>query len=225
MQSLKDISVKFNSNFDAFVLENNPIYEDIEIKSRIIAELGHILSKEKLLQSSQRELTQIFDEIFADVIISVYFTGCALDKPAHAVLRRAFELGIAIVYLWDLPHAFWSWKSHDTDLNFNDMLDHVSKPGYRSFLVSVNSQFHEEQLFDYSEARKLYRTLSNTIHGKISTHESNLPNRFVYMSADCNANLGLIIKVQNILLEVFKNRFTDQYNSSTKIMPHAGKLK
>ena len=58
----------------------------------------------------------MFDEVFADVVSSIYLSACGLDKPAQMILRRALEVGAATVYVWDLPHVFSGWKEHDEDL-------------------------------------------------------------------------------------------------------------
>ena len=121
------------------------------------------------------------------------------------------ELGIAIVYLWDFPHIFWGWKSHNQDLNFNDMLDHLSKESYKTFLTSINPGHTFETMIDFKEATNLYRTLSDTVHGKISTHESNLADRFMHNSTDSQRNLQFILRVEDVLLELFRNRFPDGY--------------
>lgn len=219
MQVLTELDSKFRENMSSFLKQGNASCKEIDIQARAIAAIGQIASEAKGLQPNQSEITLIFSEVFSDIILSVYFTACALDRPAQSILRRALELGIAIVYLWDLPHAFWGWKMHDSDLNFNEMAEHLSRNGYKSFLSSVNSQYQGDSLFDYVEARRLYRVLSNTIHGKISTHESNLPDRFSYNPEDCQCNLDLINRVQKILLELFKNRFPDYFSEMSKILP------
>jgi hypothetical protein len=224
MQILADLNNKFSENLARLMSENGSTLSDIDLKARAIAEIGEILSKKESLQISQSEIALIFHEVFSDLVLSVYFTGCALDKPAQTVLRRALELGIAIVYLWDLPHVFWGWKSHDYDLNFNDMLEHLSKEGYESFLASLNTNYHGENLFEYSEAKRLYRVLSNTIHGKITTHESNLPDRFSYNKQDLQNNLELIRRVQAILLQLFKKRFANCFAEVERRIPAISKV-
>lgn len=219
MQALAEINTKLSANLDTFLSQEHPAYKEIDIKARAIAAIGQIASEAVDLQPNQSEITLIFYEVFSDMVLSSYFTACALDKPAQSVLRRALELGIAIVYLWDLPHAFWGWKAHDIDLNFNEMLDHLSKDSYKSFLVSLNPQYQGDTLFDCSEARRLYRIMSNTIHGKISTHESNLQDRFSSNPKDWECNLDLISRVQIILLQIYKKRFFDYFTEMAQKIP------
>ena len=219
MQVLTQLDSKFHDNLNTFLAQGNTACKEIDIKARAIAAIGQIASKAERLQPNQSEITLIFGEVFSDIIVSVYFTACALDRPAQSVLRRALELGVAIVYLWDLPHAFWAWKMHDSDLNFNEMLEHLSKDGYKSFLSSLKSQYRGDEVFDYSEARRLYRILSNTIHGKITTHESNLPDSFSYNPDDCKYNLDLINRVQKILLHLFEIRFPDYFLEMVNRIP------
>jgi hypothetical protein len=208
MKILTELDGKFSTNLNTFLSKNEPECKAIDLKARAIAALGEIVSK-KACSPSHTEISLIFDEVFSDMILSIYFTGCALDKPAQTTLRRSLELGIAIVYLWDLPHAFWGWKAHDSDLNFNEMMEHLSKESYKSFLASLNPTYASKKTFDYSEAKRQYRILSNTIHGKIPTHESKLPDRFSYSAKDVTTNLDLISKVQTNLLYLFRMRFPD----------------
>ena len=219
MQVLTDMDTKFSENLKTFLAQGHMGCREIDVKARAIAAIGQIASDAEGLQPNQSEVAPIFNEVFSDLILSVYFTGCALDRPAQSVLRRAFELGVAIVYLWDLPHAFWGWKEHDSDLNFNEMVEHLSKNSYKSFLLSLNSPCTEDNLFDHCEAKRLYRTLSNTIHGKISTHESKLPDRFVYNPDDGKCNLDLISRVQTILLKLFHKRFPNYYIEMSQKIP------
>lgn len=219
MDILKDLDSKFQQNLNTFLSQGNTGCKEIDLKARAIAAIGQISSNAQGLQSSQIEITHIYNEVFSDIILSVYFIACALDRPAQSVLRRALELGIAIVYLWDLPHIFWGWKNHDYDLNFNEMLEHISKDGYKSYLTSLDIKCCDDRFFDFGETRRLYRMLSNTIHGKIATHESKLPDRFSYNPEDWKDNLFLINSVENILLQLYNKRFPNYYSTMMDMMP------
>lgn len=219
MQVLLELHTKFSENLTTSLEQGQVAYKEIDLKARAIAAIGQIAIEDRGLQPNQAEIASIFNEVFSDMILSIYFSACALDKPAQSVLRRALELGIAIVYLWDLPHAFWGWKAHDSDLNFNDMVEHLSKDSYKSFLSSLNPEYKNDDLFDYAGVKRIYRILSNTIHGKIPTHESNLPDRFSYNYDDWQKNIGLIISVQETLLHLFKKRFIDYFNEMARRIP------
>lgn len=219
MQVLTQLDSKYQDNLNTFLATHTDDCKEIGLRARAIAAIGQIALKTEGLQPNQREIASIFGEVFSDIILSVYFTACALDKPAQSVLRRGLELGVAIVYLWDLPHAFWGWKMHDSDLNFNEMVEHLSKSGYKSFLSSLLSGYDEEEVLEDSEVRRLYRILSNTIHGKITTHESNLPDRFSYNFDDCKCNLDLISRVQKTLLHLFRARFPNYFLEMSTMIP------
>jgi hypothetical protein len=125
------------------------------------------------------------------------------------VLRRVLELGVATVYLWDLPHVFWGWKKHDVDLNFKDMLDHLASPSFKSFVSFANARTAGQDVLDGSEARKLYRDLSNAIHGKLSTFETLISDRFTHTEADWEHHLNLVERVERLLLTMWKVRFRE----------------
>lgn len=201
------IEEKFHKNLVETFKTKNELIDKVEIRARAFSALGQILSKKEMQFSHQKEIISIFDEVFSDVITSIYLAGCALDKPAQSVLRRVLELGVSIVYMWDLPHIYWGWKCHDCDLNFNDMLEHLTKPSYMTFIASINNSINKKELFDEKKARRLYRILSNTIHGKISTFESNLPERYTYSSSDLEAHLKNVLDVEEVLLDLWCVRF------------------
>jgi hypothetical protein len=159
------------------------------------------------LTETQREVTCVFNEIFGDLICSLYFAACALDRPAQMILRRVLELGVATVYLWDLPHVFWGWKQNDVDLNFKEMMEHLASPGYKSFLSIANGRAAGRDVLDGPEARKLYRDLSNAIHGKLSTFETLISDRFTHTQADWGGHLILVGRVERLLLTMWNIRF------------------
>jgi len=107
---------KFDENFKSAMGGSHPLLAKAELKARGVNEVAEVLRSSKDLTRTQEEILAIFDEVFADLVTSTYLASLALDKPARMLLRRALELGVAIVYLWDMPHLYWMWKSHDADL-------------------------------------------------------------------------------------------------------------
>ena len=123
------------------------------------------------------------------------------------MLRRVLELGLAAVYLWDQPHLFWGWKELDQDLSFNEITAHLSGQPYLWFVASENGSTETISLFDLSLARNEYRALSNTVHGKFSTFESPLTDRFRHSNIDWTAHLNRLEAIQDLLLNAAKGRF------------------
>jgi len=205
----KELHSRFSENLQLAFQASNETLCTVELKARALDVIGRILSQTKTITPTQTEILLIFNELFADVISSLYLAACALDKPAQIVLRRVLELGVAIVYLWDLPHKFWGWKNHDQDLNFSEMIDHLNSPQYISFVKSINSAFNGSAILKAPDAKSIYGSLSDTVHGKISTFESVLPNRFKYTDEDWQTSLSLVHAVEDILLQLFQNRFED----------------
>lgn len=220
---LLGLESKFKSNLKQSLLQNQDDLNRLFIKSRAISEIGFILKEIDGIRKDQLEIINIFDEIFADIITSIYFAGSALDKPAQMVLRRALEMGVAIVFLWDLPHMFYAWKKHDQDLNFNEMLKHLTDKGYLSYLNDCISFNKTSQFLRAEELQKIYRKLSNTIHGKISTFETNLKDRFQHNKSDWSDHLSLVEKVLDEIINVLLKRFDVKSNLNEKI-PAFGKL-
>jgi hypothetical protein len=206
------LNEKFTGNLNAQLKPFPAELEQVELRVRGVSVIGRILYRKHALTATQKEACAIFDEVFADLITSVYLAACALDKPAQMVLRRAFELGVASIYLWEQPHIFWGWKHCDNDLSFNDMLEHLDSDCVRGFIVALNPAFIEEHLFDFSEARRLYRSLSNTVHGKIAMFESQIQDRFSANASDWKAHLDQIAQVQTLLYKLWFNTFPNLNN-------------
>jgi hypothetical protein len=130
MRELRD---KFNGNFDEWLsLESDNLQLSFAYL-QIISTIGQTL-KERSTMKHHNVCCLIFDELFADTVSSFYLASCAIDKPALVILRRVLELGLAAVYLWDMPHMANAWRKYDQDLSFSEMLKHVNSEGYRSFV-------------------------------------------------------------------------------------------
>lgn len=216
---LLKLEEKFKENLTASITLEKEAYTKAEIDARAFAVLGQIIAEDNKLSACQKEIVPIFDEVFADVVLSLYFAGCGLERPAQSVLRRSFELGIAIIYLWDLPHDFYGWKKHDSDLNFNEMIEHLTKDSYRTYLASLNPSYIGDELFDEKDARKLYRNLSNTVHGKITTHTAYLPNRFSHNPSAWYNHIELVERIMIILMNLSSKRFFAYFPELKKRIP------
>ncbi|MEI2284298.1 hypothetical protein OHD57_24520 [Paenibacillus polysaccharolyticus] len=207
----QELHKKFKTNFTISLASESVLLTRVELKSRSFAILGQIISEDKSLNPHQKEIITIFDELFSDISIGIYFAACSLENPAKIQLRRVLELGIASVFLWDMPHIFWGWKDHDNDLNFNDMLEHFSKDGYKSYIKSINKEYNNAEILNFKDARRLYRILSNTVHGKITTFESNLPKRYSHQVEDWKSILQMAEEVEDIVLGLWKKRFNKYF--------------
>jgi hypothetical protein len=205
---LRDLNAKFCTNLGLALAHEDPLATRAELQARAVPAVAKILGARPELTSWQRDALCMFDEVFSDLICSIYLSGCGLDKPAHMVLRRALEVGTATVYVWDLPHLFWGWRDHDKDLTFNEMLEHFATQGFNSFVRSQNSHYQGAEVLDATLARTLYRKLSNSIHGKMTTFESVLPDKFRYSQEDWRSHLEQVCEVEGILLGLWGNRFS-----------------
>jgi hypothetical protein len=140
------------------------------------------------------------------------------------VLRRVLELGIAIVYFWDLPHRFWGWKNLDQDVTYAEMLEHINSAAYKAYLSPTKSVTDAPDLFDSTAARSIYRELSNTVHAKISTFESSVPDRFIYSRTDWLGHLKLVSAVEDIILDLWRARFPNLKAELLSELPQLNRL-
>ena len=198
---------KFDENLKQALSSSSVLLTGADIRARAVHDIAELLRSEQALTPTQQEITQVFDEIFADLIGSIYLAGLAMDKPARMLLRRALELGIAVPYLWDIPHIYWMWKEHDQDLSFKEMVEHLSDLKYKTFLLRENPHYAEEEVLNSGSANNIYRSLSNIVHGKISDFESTSPERFKFSEPDWREHLALTCTIERMLLNLWKCRF------------------
>jgi hypothetical protein len=205
----KQLHDKFGENLEQSLTKNLTKLDEAEIKSRAIFYLGKMLFEDESLSVTQKEVAKIFNEIFTDLTLASYLSCCAIDNSARIILRRSLELGLATVYLWDLPYKYWNWKNHDAhenDLSFREMIDYLNNKGHIDFVNNQNGT-QIEFLIDKERVNKVYRELSNVVHGKAVTFESIEDNSFSFEQDDLNEIINLKITIQNILLSLWKFRF------------------
>jgi hypothetical protein len=220
-QVMIELNQKFNGNFNEWKSLDNPKLERSFIGLNCIAAVGETLNERK--SSKHHEICcKIYDEIFSDGVLSIYLASSAMDKPANIVLRRIIELGLAAIYLWDMPHMAFSWNHHDQDLSFTEMLNHVNSKGYLFHINNENQTDIESELISASRAQKIYGTLSDIVHGKITTFESSMPERFKFIEDEWNQFIALVEEVIGMLVKAYLRRF-DIATEVFKKVPQARK--
>jgi hypothetical protein len=216
---LRKLHGKFSANFDQATTACADELQMLDVKIRALAQCGSELSSILGLTPAQLQLSKAAEEVFADVVTSVYLGSTGLDRCAQMVLRRALELGLAIVYLWDLPHLFWGWKECDHDLGFSEMLDHLGSLNYRTFLYQTTGLSKDDTLIDPGAARRIYRSTSNIVHGKVTTHKVLAADGYVLDRDQYKVHLLLIDEVVTLLLHLWFKRFPDLQSAVRTALP------
>jgi len=202
-----DINARFGENFAKWTTLQDPLLDKIFTGLFCISAVGEILSKRKTTKHHDI-CCKIYDEIFADGASSVYLATIAMDKPASIVLRRILELGVAAVYLWDMPHMAFAWNEHDGDLSFSEMISHLNSKGFTTFVTNeTGSASPIVELVPAAEAQKLYGKLSDVVHGKITTFETTIPERFSFNEKDWKEIVLMAEQVIFLLLNLFTLRY------------------
>jgi hypothetical protein len=211
-----ELHEKFIDNFVEWKKIDNDRLERVFISLQCVAATGEILSKRS--SSKHHDICcKIFDEIFSDGISAIYLASISMDKPAKTVLRKMLDLGVAALYLWDMPHIAHSWNNHDQDLSFSEMLNHISSKGYIAYINSVNSDFVDNELLPSKRLQKIYGDLSDIVHGKITTFESSMPDRFKFVESEWHSFIDLIEEVVGILFKAFYIRHDISSEISTYV--------
>ena len=217
---MDELHTKFANNFTEWKKLDNDRLERIFISLHCVAATGEVLGKRT--HSKHHDICcQIYDEIFSDGVSAIYLASNAMNKPANIVLRRILELGVAALYLWDMPHIAHSWSIYDQDLSFSEMLNHINSKGYIAYLKSENSKFTDEELLPIARLQSIYGDLSDVVHGKITTFESSMPDRFKFVEKEWNDFIDLIDEVFNLLVKAFIAR----HNITNEIITHVPQAK
>ena len=203
---LEELSLKFNKNMASWAKSDHQSLSRTFLFARAITEIGQVLKKPNLPKHQQR-CCAIFDEIFSDTISAVYLATCAIDKPANIVMRRVLELGIAALYLWDMPHVMYAWEYHGQDLSFTEMINHINSAGYRQYVSEELGKTVENDIVESTILKDHYGRLSDVVHGRISSFESNLPERFTFNENDWKSFVAMANEILEALLKSYFNRF------------------
>lgn len=218
---MDELHQKFTGNYQEWRSSDRTNLSNLFIGLQCIAAIGEILERRKVTKHHDI-CCMVYDEIFSDGVSAIYLASIAMNKPAKIVFRRVLELGVAAIYLWDMPHMAVSWNSGEQDLSFTDMLNHINSTGYVSYLNNENKTEIASDIVPRSRAQEIYGSLSDVVHGKFTTFESALPNRYKFVSNDWDEFVALAGEIVDILVRSFILRFDVSTELFQKI-PQAAK--
>jgi hypothetical protein len=217
---IHSLHTRFGGNIENLELDTIHLFDKIDLNSRVIDGIRvELLADHCGTDGQKKNCAEILDEVFADFTLAMYLLAIGLIIPARMSARRAFELGVAAVYMWDLPHEYWGWKNHDTDLSFSNMITHLNSIGYLAYLASIHGRLDTEAICDRVDFQKIYRQLSNTVHGKIEGLPPLSPERFVADKNGITEHLQLTKEVQDRLINLFYGRFSELKEKMQKSFP------
>lgn len=220
---MNELHLKFDSNFKEWNGVEGDKLDTSFLGLHCIAAIGEILRERKT--SKHHEICcMVYDEIFSDGVSAIYLASNAIDKPASVVLRRVLELGIAAIYLWDMPHMAFSWNNHDQDLSFSEMLNHINSKGYISYINKENDTQILAEIISTNRAQAIYGSLSDVVHGKITTFESSMPDRFKFVSEEWDDFITLADEVIVMLVRAFILRFNISSELNVKVPQAKGEF-
>ncbi len=211
---VKDLIASLHANFGAS-LDSLPTVataelEAIEVNCRCIDGIRHqLVDHYSNGQDHKRRCAQLLDEIFSDFALALYLFSVSLVVPARMLVRRALELGVASIYMWDLPHEYWGWIEQDSDLTFSKMVDHLNSKGYLAYVAHERRKSFDDDHNEIcpSALQRFYRTLSQTVHGKAEGLPALSPARYSPLSNKLSEHLKLTVTVQNALITMWCSRF------------------
>lgn len=204
------LHAKFALNVQSIGEEASSLLDIIDLNSRIISEVRSILISDYCNSEEQERICkEILEEVFADFSLAMYLCAIGLIVPARMSARRAFELGLAAVYMWDLPHEYWGWRQRDQDLSFSAMLTHLNSISYLEYIAHLQNAKSVPSICNQKEFQDIYRELSNTVHGKISELPPLSPERFSPDRNGTERHLKQIADVQNAVINLLFARFQE----------------
>lgn len=207
---LRLLHEKFGQNIYSLEAEIIPLLDKIDLNSRIISEIRSVLSLSYCDTEVQKRICEeILEEVFCDFSLAMYLFAIGLIVPARMSVRRAFDLGLATVYMWDLPHEYWGWRNRDEDLSFSAMITHLNSAGYLEYLAQSHGVNSMHSICNQANFQRIYRELSNTVHGKISELPPLSPERFSPSKNGIEKHLGQTADAQDIVIQLLFARFQD----------------
>lgn len=211
-QPVKDflcaLHANFSQNIHAIGAEISPLLDTIDLNSRIISEIRSILSADYCDSEGQKKICEeILEEVFTDFSLAMYLCSIGLIVQARMSVRRAFELGLATVYMWDLPHEYWGWRYRDQDLSFSAMVAHLNSVGYLEYLSQLQGVGAISPICNQAKFQNIYRELSNTVHGKISGLPPLSPERFAPDRNGIEKHLEQTADAQEVVIRLLFARF------------------
>ena len=219
---LTTLHSKFATNLNVLERDAISLLELVDLNSRAIDEVAGEL--QRLCSGEDKHKLQcarLIEEIFADLCQAMYLLAIGLVVPARMLARRAFELGLAVVYLWDLPHEYWGWAKHDQDLSFSKMVDHLCSPGYLTLISSIQNKQPPDWPCNSTTLQAMYRTLSNTVHGKAEGMQPLSPERYSPNMNNVGEHLKLLTEIQKTIMTLWCARFGGVREHLSKEFPKA----
>lgn len=211
---------KFGHNLkEAVDVSTAPLLEEIDLNSRIISAFQVALIKEYKEDAHKTGCAEILDEVFSDFAIAMYLNSIGLIVPARMSTRRALELGVSVVYMWDMPQEYWGWKKCDQDLSFSTMVSHLNSSGYCEYIKQSSKGARGSCFCDQTNFQRLYRILSNTVHGKFADLPALAPERFSTITNGLLEHLQLIVETQNAVISLLFGRFSELEQKICTIFP------
>ena len=224
MEVYKKLKDKFSNNFESSIQVDKDKLTEAELKAKVIYNFGVLMSKGEE-SATIKCVNEIYDEIFSDLTISIYLSLCSIDNASRVLLRRVLELGVATFYFRDMPHKFWHWRitnTHESDLSFRENVDFLAGDAFKAYL---HNEHGINWSIDKDRINKLYRELSNVIHGKYETFETVAANSFDYSEVDFKENIRKIIVCENILISCLGARFPKIFEKINQDFPSLSRYK
>jgi hypothetical protein len=203
---LQGLHSHFGSNINSLTPAVVTLIDRIDLYSRVTDEIRVIILRLYCNGDKQKiSCAELLGEIFSDFSQAMYLFSVGLIVPARMLIRRALELGLAFLYMWDMPHEYWGWAEHGDDLSFTGMIEHLSSPKYATHLANVRGTL----AFNQRAIREMYRSLSETVHGKHDDLPPLSPRRFDLVDVGIDKHLQLTINVQRSLVDMWCGRFCE----------------
>ena len=155
-----------NSNYTEAIEKNTGQF------SRILLELNTIENFKEILENEK--IKNVLNEVFHDLISSVYMASNGMYRNAYICLRSAIELALSLLYFMDHNYDFLLWQKNNYDVKWsvlnNNEVGVLSNKYLNLFVDGI----------DFSEFIKkvelVYHSCSEYVHGKYEFMQTNFMN-------------------------------------------------
>lgn len=151
-------------------------------------------------------------EVFYLAIKEYHFALFALTsgqyRHAFVGLRLFFELMLAAISFSANEFDYRMWLKGRKDINWCALIDSDKGVLSKNFIFAFNSEFSEHAAEHLAIASKIYRELSEFVHGNANSHESIPPN-FSFDSEIHKTWIKKASSVRDVILYCYSARYLD----------------
>lgn len=205
---MKQMFETINTNYIEAIEANNDKFSEI-LSQLTTIELFSTYTKNIKIQD-------VMNEVFHDMVSSIYMSCNGMYRNAFVCLRSAIELSLSCVYFMDHNYEFMLWQLDEYDVKWSVLSNRETGVLSEKYL----KLFIKEKDFNsiITKTEELYRMCSQYVHGKYLFMQTNLlKHPLQYNSDNFNQWYGYWLEEIKIISVIWTIRMHEDISSIDKI--------